>query len=534
MSSPQDPTLPQRPRPDLDPGTGWVRLSPWAALPTALSLLKPRVLATAAPGLVALTVVFGELLISGRWGVLGAVLIGTVVVLAATAVWALLWWQRFRYRVDPDGITVRSGILHRSEVRLGWDRVRNVDLSQAFYLRPVDRVTLVLEGTGGSEEVVSIPAVTRDIAEDVRRRAVAVPTVGEADPATDRDDADPAQAQEVMHQPSPGALLLHGAINGRAFALLLAGLGVLYSVLTPFVDEVDLVQDAADRLRAPGIDTIGGWLLVAVPVLVVISALLVAISAVAALVISWGYRLTLDRDRYVFSYGLVETHQRSLRTVKLQALTTVETAVGRLLGRAHVLVHKATSSTGDEGDEGDGSLLVPAMSRAEAAALVRRLDPAASPRPQLTAIARAFRRFWMQRLAALELAVLAAALLAAWWLDGDDTITFVVVAVLAALAMVVTPVLVAVTWRNWGWALDGSVLFITSGLLGRRHEVFRLDRVQHVAVTRSPYQRRNGLADLKLALPDGERAIPFLDHATAVLLADRALIEVETAAHLEL
>ena len=44
------------------------------------------------------------------------------------------------------------------------------------------------------------------------------------------------------------------------------------------------------------------------------------------------------------------------------------------------------------------------MSRDEAAALVRRLDPAASPRPELTAIPRAFRRFWMQRLVALELA----------------------------------------------------------------------------------------------------------------------------------
>jgi putative membrane protein len=53
-------------------------------------------------------------------------------------------------------------------------------------------------------------------------------------------------------------------------------------------------------------------------------------------------------------------------------------------------------------------------------------------------------------------------------------------------------------------------------------------------VTRSPYQRRHGLATIRLALPDGERTIPFLDHTTAIELANRSLFEVETAPHLEL
>ena len=105
---------------------------------------------------------------------------------------------------------------------------------------------------------------------------------------------------------------------------------------------------------------------------------------------------------------------------------------------------------------------------------------------------------------------------------------------MAASAAALTAALVTVTWRNWGWALQDTVLFITYGVLGRHHEVFHLDRVQHVGVTRSPYQRRHGLATLTLALPDGDRTIPLLDHADAVELANRTLHKVETAPHLDL
>ena len=105
---------------------------------------------------------------------------------------------------------------------------------------------------------------------------------------------------------------------------------------------------------------------------------------------------------------------------------------------------------------------------------------------------------------------------------------------MAASAAALTAALVTVTWRNWGWALQRTVLFITDVVLGRHHQMFHLDRVQHLAVTRSPYQRRHGLATLTRALPDSDRPIPFLDHADAVQLANRTLHDVETAAHLDL
>ena len=517
---------------------GWQQLSMWAALPTALQLLRPRVLLTALPGLVATVVVLREVLGDSSWNVALVLMVAAAVALGAWVGWALAWRHRFRFHIDEQGITVRSGVAYRSEVGLGWERVRNVDVRQAFYFRPLDRVTLVLEGTGGSDEVVMIPAVTRDFAEIVRGQVVARRAV---DPATRPagvdgeagEDVEVPAASGVLHEPHPWELLMHGALNGRAFALLLAGIGVLFSALSPWIEETELLTGAIEWFSDRGLDGVA-WLLVALPALVLVSALLVVISAVAALVLYWRFTLTADGERYVFRQGLVETQERSLRASKLQALTTVETAVGRLFGRCHLLVHKASSTSDSDDEQDDGTIVVPALSRGAAESLVRRLDAAAAPRPHLHPIDPAYRRFWLQRLLASVVAGLLAALIGVIaTLESLASVVILLVA-LAAVIAVVTTVLVTLAARNWGWALEGTVLFIRSGVLGRNHAVFYLDRVQHLAVTRSPYQRRHGLATVALVLADGERSIPFLADRDAVELANRTLYEVETAAHLDL
>ena len=100
----------------------------------------------------------------------------------------------------------------------------------------------------------------------------------------------PEVAAGVLHQPRSTWLLVQGALNGRAFALLLAGLGGLSSVLNPWLEEAELLG-AVEWVIDGGVDGVASWLVV----------------AVAALVRYWNLALTVDGDRYLFSHGLAET-----------------------------------------------------------------------------------------------------------------------------------------------------------------------------------------------------------------------------------
>lgn len=541
----------------------WLKLSPWAALPAALGVFRQGNLLQALPGLVPVVVLVANVDAIG----LQEVGLGVVALLAALAAYAVVWQQRFRYRVDDDGIAVQRGVLQRSEVALSWERVRNVDLRQPFYFRPLDRVALIVEGSGGSDEEVAIQAVPREVAEQVResivsyRRAQApgrgaatagaaaspLDATGEAgagvvvgEMSGDRgtavgtvlDDGDVVGAEEpvVLHQPTTGEILLHGAINGRAFALLLAGLGAVFTALQPVMEETDLIVGVVDRVIAWGTTA----LILALPGLVVLSVVLVVVSALIAFVRFHDFQLWRDHDRFRLRHGLLETRERTLRTSKLQAVTVVETAVGRLLGRCHVLAHQASSASQEQGATSDGTAEIPALTSATVPSVVARFDPSYGERPPLAQVDPAFKRFWASRSVVLLVLPLTAALaaLAIW---GDAAVWLLVVLSVLLLALAGLSVwLVRVRWRHWGWATDGEVVHIASGLLGRQWETFRLDRVQQVNVRRTPFQRRHGLANLMLGLADGDRQVPFLRDDDAVAFANLALFTVETRPHRDL
>lgn len=118
--------------------------------------------------------------------------------------------------------------------------------------------------------------------------------------------------------------------------------------------------------------------------------------------------------------------------------------------------------------------------------------------------------------------------------DAVGTKGAVGIVVAVAAAAILGVALVHGRWRHWGWVTDDEVVHIGSGLLGRRRETFRLDRVQHVTVRRTPYQRRHGLASLVISLADGDRHVPFLHQEDAAALASLALFTTETRPHREL
>ena len=85
------------------------------------------------------------------------------------------------------------------------------------------------------------------------------------------------------------------------------------------------------------------------------------------------------------------------------------------------------------------------------------------------------------------------------------------------------------SWRRWGYVVDDDGMACRSGLLGYRVQAFLFRKIQAVAVSRSPMQRRAGLATLRVQLACGPLTLPFIDHATACRLRDTMLYKAESS-----
>ena len=93
------------------------------------------------------------------------------------------------------------------------------------------------------------------------------------------------------------------------------------------------------------------------------------------------------------------------------------------------------------------------------------------------------------------------------------------------------PVLLAVwqTWRRRGYLADDDGLASRRGLFGYAVDAFLFRKAQGATVSRSPLQRRNGLASLTVHLASGDVTVPYIDFATACRLRDYLLFKVESS-----
>jgi putative membrane protein len=466
------------------------------------------------------------------WITLRGVLFGGGALLGMTVLGAILYHQRFRFRIEADAVRVRKGVLVRREVRIPLDRIQNVRFSEPLYFRPFGLVRLALETPGASETEVELPGIPRSVATALRdqilkgraqERAGWGPVergggaIGfEAPQTVEREGVTPPS---VRFSPSPWRIFLYGAATNRILLVALAYLGYAMSVGSRQM--ADWEPHVVDDL--PALLASGPWSVIPIPALVAAFVLLVVVgltatSGVLALFRYHHFVLEDQGDRLLARAGLLERSEQALRREKIRGLRFRQSPLGRLLGIGSLMGTQATgSAAGTPGSPAREAFLIPGLRLEDFERLAPELVPLAYPPPRFTPISPRFQL--LAGLRVLPPLTVAASML---WVTGMPASVALSALFLAVLG-------VHLRWRGWGWGRSGSLLWVRRGMLGREIEGFNLDRVQGVAVRDSPGQRRHGLATLDLTLPQGTTTVPFMPRSMALLLANEALFRAETA-----
>lgn len=503
----------------------WQRLSPWALailfLGGLLRFVRENLPLVAGAGAGAALL---EQIGLRELG-LGLALVGLIAALVS-----LLYYRRFRFRMDGDVLVVQRGVLERREVKVSADRVQHMALEQPVYMRPFDVVRFSLDTPGGATAEVELPGIRRAVAEALQQRlerARAAHTGqddGAGEVASQGPEAPPAA---TLYRVGPRGLTRHGLASNHAY--------VIAALLAPVLQPLERMA-----LRNPELLADLPWLEAAAesPLLALgltVTALLVFLMLVSVAV-AWlrFFRFTLVRDgeRFLQYSGLFTRQQQTLSAAKLQSLEWVETAVGRLLRGGYLVCHQYGALPGGPDTLGQ-RFLVPGLNRTEAQALSGVFwqgpsmdqpvpgEPGEAPGGVL---ARGYQRVHRlyRRVVALRLMVGATVVaLGLLGLTGEPA-WLGLVAVVAVLAWPVA----WLRWRAVAWRRAGRFLCVRRGLLGRRTTLFPLENVQAATVQQSWVQRRRRLATLRLQLASGPVVVPFIPLATAHALANEALYRV--------
>ena len=491
-----------------------------------------RELGQAVPALVGL-VLAGRAMGEGQTWWLGPA--GVAVVVAVS----VLRWMTTRYRITPEQVQLRTGLLRRKTIAAAADRVRSVDVT-ASALHRVLGLAKVEIGTGSHHrgrglELDSLTeaqaaalraellhrgmAASQDTARATSLRAepCAVAVAGDHDTQLE-DDPGSDQETELARMDPRWVRFAPFTMSGVLGAAAILGIGsrlLNQSGVSP--GDVGPIRGGLDYVERNPI-----WLdvLQGLAVLVVF----VTVLSIGGYALSyWGFRLTRHSHGSLhITRGLLTTRDISIEERRLRGVELAEPLLLRAVHAAR-LSGITTGLKSRSGADGGSSMFLPpaprSVARQVAAAILR--DPA-PVEVALTAHGPAARRRRFVRALLVALVLIVAAGLAV--LRGAPQWL-----VWAAVVIVPAAVMLAEDrYRSLGHAVAGSFLVTRAGSLYRRRDVLQCEGIIGWNVRQTFFQRRAGLATLTattaagrqryavrdvplgLALPLARRAVPGL------------------------
>ena len=402
----------------------------------------------------------------------------------------------YRYRIDADGIVIRSGFFQRSVRHIPFARIQNVNLHQTLLHRFFNVAEVRLESAGAAKPEAQMRVLKLEDAHRLERQVRALGAT------QDHCAAEPAQ-ETLLVLPVSEVVRL-GLINNRGIVVI----GGLFAVLAQSGDNlIGKVFNALGKWFTGQADALHLSLLAAAmaAMFLVMAALglLRLLSVVIALLQFYGFRLGESDGRLSVERGLLSRTRGSVPKQRIQAFNLSEGVLHRLFKRRSLRVDTAVM----EALNAQGTLrdLAPIATPAAMDALIDGLlpEPAWPVREWKLLHPRAWRRKFM-----LPLLITLAA-------------TAVLVTLKGLLALAVLALVPVLYWRAIVWAkhsaysISNGLVVFRSGWLDRHWRFAESRKLQALELLQSPFDRRHGMATLRFDtaganVMEGGLYIPYL------------------------
>ncbi|RED17679.1 PH domain-containing protein [Parasphingopyxis lamellibrachiae] len=430
--------------------------------------------------------------------------------LAASMLFAFVYWRRFTYWVGPEQLVIESGIVNRNRRTIPFDRIQDVSLEQKLLARlfGVSIVRIETGSSGGDEG--ELDCVSRAEADRLRDRIRAY-RAGNAEREYTVDEGK-GEALPPLYAMDFRRLVVAGLFN---FSLVfLAILGGVWQYLGSYLPAEYLDPSRwVGAYRKEAVGLISALSILSFAMLLLLVGIVTGLMRTIAR--DFGFRLTrtetgLRRERGLFTRTDVVIPLR-----RVQAGIVSTGIIKRLFGWSGL----AVQSLGSDGNAGTHHEVSPLATSDE---LVPVLDELSMPLPPpardfVRVSPKLIWRSWTQDGLALGIAVL----IAAFFWNGWPLL------LAAAPFLLIAPLL---QYHAHGYCFWKDVLFVRRGFWRPRVTILPLAKAQSATLVRGLTQQGFGLATLAIGTAGASLASPLrildLEEDTARnLLGERMLLD---------
>jgi putative membrane protein len=396
---------------------------------------------------------------------------------------SLLSWLRFKYGVGEGEIVIEKGVLSRQRRVIPFHRVQDIDIEQRFLARLFGAATVKIETGGAGKNEGNLNAVS--VAEAHRLREI-IRGASSAAPAGEAA-AELPPVEPLLYRMGLKRLAAAGLFN---FSLVyLAVIGGVFQFVQPFIDRSLPEPERVSRSDFARFAELGIFFTLAAAALLLLLGVITGVLRT----ISRDYRFRLSRAPNGFrrQRGLFTLSEVVIPLRRVQLALIVSGWLRRRLGWYDLEFQTLSADAHQSGHQA----IAPFARMTEIQPILREtgVDELPDPRDFVRVSRLSILRHVLG--AILPLSVLALAIGLFW-----------APALLAVPALIAGGGIVVVQWRRHRYLLREGMLFIAEGILRQRLWIMPFGKLQTVSVTRSPLQRRFGLATVEI---DTAGASPF-------------------------
>lgn len=433
-----------------------------------------------------------------------SVLIGSVVILLLIKTKQIIHYFSFRFRLQPNLLLVEKGIFTKVKTEIPFSKIQAIHQNQTFLHRLTNTCELIISTSGTAKEEITIQGISLANAGHLKGLLSSKAEINTS------ETVQPAQAEQVNSIRLTGKDLLKLCLSEnhlKTLLIILAFILARFQDLQEYLgfDSVQWVEQQSNLLQTTSI--LSFLILAGVFLSVIVSSIRVVLRY-------FNFSIRLQTGQFFMSWGLIETKEKKIRFSRIKLLSWNANYVRRKLQ----LYIMRLWVMAEDNTERNTSNNIP-ITRVDQIQQITSWYQPILPSSVST-------RFEMDA-AYTKRNVLLFGFVPAIILSGS-LFPFVEWNALFVFAWTVYYTIRTYVFRkNFSIWIHEDAIEIEKGVWGREHILLNLNDAESVAVETSLYQRRNGLANLRINTSAKPVHIPFLQQNLAAFLADFILYRIE-------
>lgn len=422
---------------------------------------------------------------------------GISILVVLLVIHAILYYLNFKFHVEKDSFILRKGYLRKQELNIPFERIQSVNYKANVLQRLLKVVSLEIDTAGSVKKELNIIALERDFAEALKNTLNTTTTSKEPEIVSNEQSNQRVQSKRLITL-QIGELIKIGLLqNHLQMALIILAFGwQFYNELADtFKDEVNKVSGQVNE------QVLQSSLLVLIFMGLLFLAISVVASIIKIIIKFFEFEFSKTEAAFQMQAGLLNRKNILIPFKKIQELVWETNPLKKAFSLFSIKIKQANSQF----DKKKSFLEIPGCEKGNLNHLRKIIfDEDEFLHNRQYKISRKF--FWRILFAMGCLPILLSLPLYIF-----DVIHFVVPIIWFAFSI----------WASWlavgkrYFRISENQLIVSKGMFGQDWRQLNIYKIQVVDFKQSIFQRRSGLASIKLYTASGSTSIPFISESLA-------------------